>query len=577
MVQRAAEQHRAAAAAQRRGARRRHPGARARRGARPHPRLSAATTVRAHEAGRRPARDPRLPGLPLAPCAPTRPPRSWCAPAAAWPTRSATTSRCCSSTRRAAPRDAVRRRSCSTTSRRSTPATPAGMLRAVASSGAQVREAALLAAEAGVARLADDGRPRAVVVVGMGGSAIAGDVLAAVAGPTLPVPLVVAPRLRPAGLGRPDRPRRRRVLLRRDGGDASARSRRPSAAAAGCWSSGAAGSPLDDLGQRGRAVFVPVTQGRQPRASVWALATPLRRRRARARPAAGAGRGGRGDGRPARAARRPLPARRRAPRQPGQAARRCTSTAPLPVLWGTLAAVGGRGLPLRLPAQRERPRRRRARRPAGGQPQPGRRARRPDGRPRSTRPAIPTTSSATAATTSSRPGGWRSWSCATPRSTRQTALRADVCARAGPRAVGARCVELRAEGEQPLRPAGLAGRPCPTSPAPTSRCCRAPTRRRWTAIDALKAADRPRAEGPGRTGRGGAHSGVRRRRAASREVPVSYAQCPICALRFRYQSELEAHAHDDHCLPSDVHAAAAPRAARGAEEPQPTSRLLRLP
>ena len=38
---------------------------------------------------------------------------------------------------------------------------------------------------------------------------------------------------------------------------------------------GRAGSPLDDLGQRGRAVFVPVTQGRQPRASAWALATPL--------------------------------------------------------------------------------------------------------------------------------------------------------------------------------------------------------------------------------------------------------------------------------------------------------------
>ena len=33
---------------------------------------------------------------------------------------------------------------------------------------------------------------------------------------------------------------------------------------------------------------------------------------------------------------------------------------------------------------------------------------------------------------------------------------------------------------------------------------------------------------------------------------MSYAQCPICALRFRYQSELEAHAHDDHCPPAQV-------------------------
>jgi glucose/mannose-6-phosphate isomerase len=38
---------------------------------------------------------------------------------------------------------------------------------------------------------------------------------------------------------------------------------------------GAAGSPLHDLASRGRGLFVPVTQGRQPRASVFSLATPL--------------------------------------------------------------------------------------------------------------------------------------------------------------------------------------------------------------------------------------------------------------------------------------------------------------
>lgn len=62
----------------------------------------------------------------------------------------------------------------------------------------------------------------------------------------------------------------------------------------------------------------------------------------------------------------------------------------------------------------------------------------------------------------------------------------------------------------------------------------------------------------------------------SPEVPVSYAQCPICALRFRYQSELEAHAHDDHCMPSDVRLPPHPEQ-RETPEPQPTSRLLRLP
>ncbi len=57
---------------------------------------------------------------------------------------------------------------------------------------------------------------------------------------------------------------------------------------------------------------------------------------------------------------------------------------------------------------------------------------------------------------------------------------------------------------------------------------------------------------------------------------MSYAQCPICALRFRFQSELEAHAHDDHSLPSDVKLP--PHTQREqAGEPEPASRLLRLP
>src|SRR2546423_10439152 len=66
-----------------------------------------------------------------------------------------------------------------------------GMLRDVATSGAQVREAVTLAADADVARLADGGRPRAVVVAGMGGSGIAGDVLAVVAGTGCAVPITV--------------------------------------------------------------------------------------------------------------------------------------------------------------------------------------------------------------------------------------------------------------------------------------------------------------------------------------------------------------------------------------------------
>src|SRR5438067_7154324 len=64
------------------------------------------------------------------------------------------------------------------------------MLPALASAAAQLRQGVVLATEAGVPALADEGRPRGVVVTGMGGSAIAGDVLGAFAGATSPVPVV---------------------------------------------------------------------------------------------------------------------------------------------------------------------------------------------------------------------------------------------------------------------------------------------------------------------------------------------------------------------------------------------------
>ncbi len=151
---------------------------------------------------------------------------------------------------------------------------PGGMLPAIASAAAQVREAAVLAAEAGVAALADDGRPRAVVVCGMGGSGIAGDVLAAVAGPTCPVPVVTHRGYGlPAWVGPVDLV----VVVSCSGSTEETLSALEEAVRRGCrlLVVGRAGSPVDDLGQRGRAVFVPVTQGRQPRASMWALSTPL--------------------------------------------------------------------------------------------------------------------------------------------------------------------------------------------------------------------------------------------------------------------------------------------------------------
>jgi glucose/mannose-6-phosphate isomerase len=151
---------------------------------------------------------------------------------------------------------------------------PGGMLRAVASGAAQVREAAVYAAEAGVDRLADEGRPRAVVVCGMGGSGIAGDVLAAVAGDGSAVPVLThrGPGL-PAWVGPVDLV----VAVSCSGTTEETLSALEEAVRRGCrlLVVGRAGSPLDDLGQRGRAVFVPVPQGRQPRASLWSLATPV--------------------------------------------------------------------------------------------------------------------------------------------------------------------------------------------------------------------------------------------------------------------------------------------------------------
>lgn len=56
---------------------------------------------------------------------------------------------------------------------------------------------------------------------------------------------------------------------------------------------------------------------------------------------------------------------------------------------------------------------------------------------------------------------------------------------------------------------------------------------------------------------------------------MSTVQCPVCALRFRFQSELEQHARGDHCPPPEVHL---PRHRRAQETPPArTGRVLRLP
>jgi len=153
-------------------------------------------------------------------------------------------------------------------------ADPEEMLRVVASSAGQVREALAAAAEAPLDRVAADGRPRAVVTLGMGGSGIAGDVLAAVAGVGCPVPMVAHKGYGlPAWVGPVDLvtavscsgTTEETLSACEDAGRRGAR----------LVAVGAAGSPLQDLCERARGVFVPVPQGRQPRASMWSLCVPL--------------------------------------------------------------------------------------------------------------------------------------------------------------------------------------------------------------------------------------------------------------------------------------------------------------
>ncbi|MBA9007907.1 bifunctional phosphoglucose/phosphomannose isomerase [Thermomonospora cellulosilytica] len=153
-------------------------------------------------------------------------------------------------------------------------ADPGDMLRQVASSAAQVRQARLAASEAGLARLAEDGRPRAVVVTGMGGSGISGDVLAAVCGTGCPVPVSTVRGYRlPGWVGAADLV----IAVSCSGGTEETLAVAAEAMRRGCRMLfvGGADSPLAELAVRARAPFVPVRSAGQPRSTVWGLSIPL--------------------------------------------------------------------------------------------------------------------------------------------------------------------------------------------------------------------------------------------------------------------------------------------------------------
>ena len=148
-------------------------------------------------------------------------------------------------------------------------ADPGGMLAAVASAGQQARTA-LVAAEA--APLVGP-QPEVVVVAGMGGSGVAGDVLAARAFTDSPVPVVAVKGDRlPAFVG----PGTLLVAVSYSGATDETLAAVDQGLAAGArLVAVASGGPLAELASSRSAPLVLVGGGRQPRAAFWSLVVPV--------------------------------------------------------------------------------------------------------------------------------------------------------------------------------------------------------------------------------------------------------------------------------------------------------------
>ena len=172
-------------------------------------------------------------------------------------------------------------------------ADPGDMLRQVASAAAQVRTALRSCAETDLSAFAADGRPRAIVVAGMGGSGLAGEMLNAMAGLSSPVQVVVSQAERlPGWVGAADAV----VAVSCSGSTPETLAIATEAARRGCRLAGvgAEGSPLHRIAEQARAPFVPVVPpglprggaggirvssppeaAVLPRSMLWAVAVPL--------------------------------------------------------------------------------------------------------------------------------------------------------------------------------------------------------------------------------------------------------------------------------------------------------------
>jgi glucose/mannose-6-phosphate isomerase len=151
---------------------------------------------------------------------------------------------------------------------------PAGMLRQIASSAAQIRSALRAAEEADLSGFRPDSRPRAIVVAGTGGSAFAGEVLAAVCGTGTPVQVVSVHGYQlPGWVGAADLV----IAVSASGASEATLALAAEAVRRGCDFAGvgAAGTPLQEMAVRARGAYVPVTVNGLARSAPWSLAVPL--------------------------------------------------------------------------------------------------------------------------------------------------------------------------------------------------------------------------------------------------------------------------------------------------------------
>jgi len=155
-------------------------------------------------------------------------------------------------------------------------ADPGEMLRSVASGGAQIRQGLLELDRDALERLSHDGRPRAVVVCGMGGSGVAGRLLAAVSARVAPVPVVVvADYALPAWVSALDTV----ISVSCSGGTEETLAATGDALRRGARvvAVGAEHSPLLELAASASSSTLLAVDagGRMPRASLWSLLVPV--------------------------------------------------------------------------------------------------------------------------------------------------------------------------------------------------------------------------------------------------------------------------------------------------------------